>query len=324
MSRLLIREQIYTFVLSLHAGAKYGAKAYQTERREGLWWQRTSLLRMTSTQPPRRREPRKFPTSPTCRTSARQCAAHPSCCSVSPGRTEAVWSVPGRSLPPPLSQCWRFEEQTNDGEHSGAELGEEDEDRQRGKNLCWLQGLQMYGGGTSSRNTLPTSQKMKKKKRKKKHQISAAPASSRSEGVNHHNKTLLHLQSRFKLRLWLQEVQFGSGQQNKHFVQSTMPIQRLDHWGVLHGAANCFQVRGPISFPLGLHIERPLHYKRTNNCCLLHTDYGTCRGNSQRWAHKRRPIQSLCPGGSSTDQLMNWASAPLTPSVCKARVQRVG
>lgn len=132
MSRLLIREQIYTFVLSLHAGAKYGAKAYQTERREGLWWQRTSLLRMTSTQPPRRREPRKFPTSPTCRTSARQCAAHPSCCSVSPGRTEAVWSVRGRSLPPPLSQCWRFEEQTNDREHSGAELGEEDEDRQRG------------------------------------------------------------------------------------------------------------------------------------------------------------------------------------------------
>lgn len=50
MSRLLIRGQIYTFALSLHAGAKYGAKAYQTERRKGLRWQRTSLLRMT---PPR-------------------------------------------------------------------------------------------------------------------------------------------------------------------------------------------------------------------------------------------------------------------------------
>lgn len=86
---------------------------------------------------PRRRETLKFPTSPTCRTSARQCAAHPSCCSVSPGRTEAVWSVRGRSLPPPPSQRWRFEEQTNDRKHSGAELGEEDEDRQRGgKKTC--------------------------------------------------------------------------------------------------------------------------------------------------------------------------------------------
>lgn len=47
MSRLLIRGQIYTFALSLHAGAKYGAKAFQTERRKGLRWQRTSLLRMT-------------------------------------------------------------------------------------------------------------------------------------------------------------------------------------------------------------------------------------------------------------------------------------
>lgn len=43
-----------------------------------------------------------------------------------------MWSVRGRSLPPPPSQRWRFEEQTNDRKHSGAELGEEDEDRQRG------------------------------------------------------------------------------------------------------------------------------------------------------------------------------------------------
>lgn len=52
MSRPLIRGQIYTLVLSLHAGAKYGAKAYQTERRKGLRWQRTSLLRNDLHPPP--------------------------------------------------------------------------------------------------------------------------------------------------------------------------------------------------------------------------------------------------------------------------------
>lgn len=193
-------------------------------------------------------------------------------------------------------------------EHSGAESGgegDEEEDRQKEGKLQDSKACRCmkeeWGAGTP----------WKKKK------ISALRSSYEQRGPKAESgtpsRTSLTCESSMVAELELQEVQFGNGEKHKYFVQSSMPTEGLDRSGcreVLHGAANCFQVCRPISFSLGPRIERPLHSERTNKCCLLHTDYGTCEGeNSGQKAHKRCPIEPLCPGRSFTDQLMNWAPA---------------
>lgn len=206
-------------------------------------------------------------------------------------------------------------------EHSGAESGgegDEEEDRQREGKLQDSKACRCmkeeWGAGTP----------WKKK-------ISALRSSYEQHGPKAESgtpsRTSLTCELSMVAELELQEVQFGNGEKNKHFVQSSMPTERLDRLGcreVLHGAANCFQVCRPISFSLGPRIERLLQSERTNKCCLLHRLWDMRGGKFWAESSQKVSYRASVLRREFHRSINELGSGPLTPSVCKARVQQVG